>query len=92
MDGFGPRAPGGLKDVRDHEVRLVRGARANVVRLVGETCVHGIGIEVGVDGHRSDIEIAAPAHHPHRDLAAVGDEQFPEHGSVSYVGHADAIP
>ena len=53
-----------------------------------------IAVEVGVDGDGGDPELAAGAHHPHRDLTPVGDQNFSEHGflglrrtnAVSYGG------
>jgi len=40
--------------------------------------MHGSGVGVAVDGDRTDAEAAERADDPHRDLAAVGDEDFPD--------------
>jgi hypothetical protein len=41
--------------------------------------VHGVAVEVGVDGDRLDTELLTGADDPHGDLSAVGDQDFLEH-------------
>ena len=60
------------------EVALGGGRRADAHGLVGETHVRGVGVGVGVHGDRVDAEAAKGADDPHRDLAAVGDEDSGE--------------
>ena len=76
------------------EIALGSGLAAQCVRLVGVPDVQRIPVEVGVDGDGGDTHLAARAHHPHRDLTPVGDQNFSEHGflgirrtnAVSYGG------
>ena len=72
---------GGLDDAGGVEVALGGGRRADVHGLVGEAHVRGIGVGVGVHGDRVDAEASQRADHPHRDLAAVGDEH-PREGAL----------
>ena len=60
------------------EVALGRGLPAERVGLVGVADVERVTVELGVDGDRGDAELAAGAHDPNRDLAAVRDEDFAE--------------
>jgi len=38
--------------------------------------VQRIAIEFGVDGDGRDAHLSTGAHHAHRDLAAIGDQDF----------------
>ncbi len=68
------------------EIALGRGLAAERVGLVGVANVEGVAVELGVDRDGGDPELATRAHDPHRDLSAVGDEDFGEHGPSSMVG------
>jgi hypothetical protein len=73
------RGGGHLEDLRDVQVGVRRGARAERVGLVGELHEQRIAVDLGVHGHRADSHLAQRAHHPDRDLATVGDQHRLEH-------------
>ena len=68
----------GIQHPLDRQVALARGRGPEAYGFVGEAHVHGSGVGVAVDGDRADAEAAERADDPHRDLAAVGDEDFPD--------------
>ena len=74
------------RDVRggDHsgqrQVGLRRLRRADADALVCELHVRRVLVGLGVHGDGADPELAAGADDAQRDLAAVGDEDFAEHG------------
>ena len=71
------------------EVAVFRRRRADTHAFVGEAHVHRIGVGGRVHSHRRDAEFLAGAKHPERDLAAVGDEDFVEHGcGAAAVSHS----
>ena len=42
--------------------------------------MHGVGVGGGMHRDGRDAELLAGAQHPERDLAAIGDQDFIEHG------------
>ncbi len=52
--------------------------------------MQGMAVGFGVDGDRADAHFGARAHDTHGDLAAVGDEDFLDHGGFRYSGDARA--
>ena len=84
MDGLGAGGFAGGDDGIDIEVGLGGRSRAEADGLVGE--LHGLGeaVGIGIDGDRGDAHALERADDPHRDLAAVGDEDFGEHHSASH--------
>ena len=73
------------------EVALGRRLAAEGVGLVGHADVQGVTVEVGVDGHRGDAELAAGPDHPDGDFAAVCNEDLLEHAGLSSVRRAITI-
>jgi hypothetical protein len=49
------------------------------VRLVGQSHVQRIAVEIGVHGNRRDPEFAAGPNDTNGDLAAIGYQYFGEH-------------
>ena len=64
----------GGDDRVDVEVALPRRGRADADRDVGLGDVAGAGVGVAEHRDRADAHGAQRADHPHRDLAAVGDQ------------------
>ena len=80
--GGSPRAPvrgGRLEHALDRQVGLGRRGRPDPDRLVGEAHVRRVGVGVGVDRDRADVELLERADDADRDLAAVGDQDGVEH-------------
>ena len=82
MDRLGTRAAGRLEDRGDVEVGGGCGAGPDVVGLVRELDVQGVGVQARVDGHRAHIEVAAGPNHAHRNLAAIGNQKLGEHRPI----------
>ena len=80
MDRF--RA-GGLArgdDLVHPEIRVARRRGADAQRLVGQLDVPRVAIGFRVDGHRGDPHRAGSANDAAGDFAAIGDQDFLEHG------------
>ena len=74
------------------EVALGCGLPAQRVGLVGVPRVQRVAVEVGVHGDGCDAELAAGAHDPNGDLAAVRDEDFAkQRGSFTSTRQSDAV-
>ena len=79
----------------DRDALHVREADAAV--RIGEAHMHGIGVGGGMNGHRRNPQFLAGAQDAKRDLAAIGDQDFLEHGSdadgsTMYGGQSEACP
>src|SRR4051812_27232062 len=73
-----------FEDGRGVEVALRRGLSAQRVRLVGQANVERVAVELAVDRHRLDAEIARRTNHANGDLSTVGDQDLCEHGCQSW--------
>jgi len=73
---IGVRDLGGRDDVRDVEVAVGRGRRADANRFVGQADVHRVGVRGRMDRDRLDSHFVAGAVNPKRDLAAVRDQEL----------------
>ncbi len=80
MHGVGAGDLAGREQGGNVEVAVARRRRPDAHALVGETHMHGIGVGGGVHGDRRNAELLAGAQDAQRDLAAIGDQDFLEHG------------
>ena len=90
VDRVGARATRGIQHPLDRQVALRSRSGPEPHGFVGEAHVHGAGVGVAVDRDRADADAAECADDAHRDLAAVGDEDLRDDGSVDR-GHGDHI-
>ena len=72
----------GADDGRHVQVAVGAARRADAHVLIGKPHVQGILVGLRVDGDRLDTELAAGDDDPHRNLAAVGNQNFLKHRSV----------
>ena len=79
VDPVGAALLDGVQDRLGVEVALGRRLAAEGVGLVGHADVQGVTVEVGVDGHGPDAELAARPDHPDGDFAVVCNEDLLEH-------------
>src|SRR5690348_2096585 len=79
MDGVSAAAPRHLQNFLNVQVRLSRRRRANEVRLVGVAHVQRRPVHFRINRHRGNAQLAAGAHHPHRDFSPVSDQDLLEH-------------
>ena len=82
VHGLGPGILAGLDDGLDLQVALGGGNRADPDGDVGLAHVPGAGVGVGIDGDRTDAEVAQGPDDAAGDLAAVGDK----HGAEQRLG------
>ena len=68
-----------VHDLVDHDIRLVRGGRADVDRLIGHLDVQRLRISVGIDGDGFDAHLLGGLDNAAGNLAAVGDQDLIEH-------------
>ena len=73
MDRLGSRSLRRVDQLVDRQVALGSRTGPEQVGLIGALDVHGVAIDLGVDGDRGDPELLTSAHDSDRDLAAVGD-------------------
>ena len=71
----------GIDDLLDYEVRLGRGARADVYGRIGVTHVERVTVGVRVDGDGLDAEFAASALDAQCDLATIGEQYSFQHAA-----------
>ena len=83
MDRVGAGNLGGADDRRHVEVAVGAARRADADVLVGEADVQRVLVGLGVHGHGLDAELAARVDDAQGDLAAVRDQDFLEHPSLS---------
>jgi hypothetical protein len=60
------------QDVRDVEVALRAGRRADADRLVRQLHMQRVAVCLRIDRHALDAQLLAGANHPHGNLAAIG--------------------
>ena len=80
MDGLSAGLLGRGNDAVGQQIRLPRGRRADVDGLVGQLDVAGLLVGVGIDGDGGDAHLFGGGDDAAGDFAAVGDEDFGEHG------------
>ncbi len=85
VNGLGAGPLGDLDDPLLLEVTLGRRPGADQVRLVRRGYVEGAAVDLGVDGHGRDLELAQRPEHADGNLAAVRHENLREgrHGPYS---------
>src|SRR3569623_643239 len=78
-------AAGGDRQIDDAVGIEITGHRvgADIIGFVGLFEMQAVAVGVGVDRDRGDAHLGAGAHDAHRDLAAVGDEDFIDQARTS---------
>ena len=79
---IGPGLLAGGDDLVDHQVTLGGGRGADVDGFIRHLHMEGVAVGVGVHRHSGDAEPLGGLEHPAGDLAAVGYQNFLEHGHV----------
>ncbi|OIQ66527.1 hypothetical protein GALL_519010 [mine drainage metagenome] len=80
VNGLGAGLAAGVDDLVGRQIALGGGRGTDEYGLVGHFDRHGIGVSLGIDHHGGDPQPAAGLDDADRDLAAVGDQDFGEHG------------
>jgi hypothetical protein len=76
MNGVCARSPRHVDQAVDAQVAFTRRARSDGVRLVRTAHMQRGPIAFGIHGHRRQTGLAARANHAHRDLSAIGNQNF----------------
>ena len=69
----------GADDAVDPQVALAGGRFADADGFVGHLHVHRVGVRLGIDRHRADVQFLAGADDADGDFAAVGYQDFLKH-------------
>ncbi len=80
MDRIDARAVRRVHQGVDVEIALRGGRRAEPHGFIRRLHMQGIAVGIGIDGHRADAHLPRRADDPAGDLAAIGDQDFPERG------------
>ena len=83
MDGLCAGDLAGGDDGGNVEIGLGGGRRADTDALISQAHMHGVGIRRGVDRHGGDAHLLAGADDAKGDFAAIGDEDFLEHQTMT---------
>ena len=76
MDGVGTSIQSRVNDLSYIEVSVFQRAVTERIGLVGHATVKSVGVIVGEDSHRVDVELLQGLDDAHRYLASVGDKDF----------------
>ncbi|MCY1219587.1 hypothetical protein D9M72_315690 [compost metagenome] len=79
VHGFGARGLGGLEDLFPAQVAVLRGAAAEVHRLVAGAHMVGVRVGIGVHRHGANGHATCGCCDTAGDLATVGDEDLLKH-------------
>jgi hypothetical protein len=80
VNGLGARNLAGGDNLRDVQIGLGRRGRADADAFIGQPHPHGASIGFGMDRDRGNAHFLARPMDAEGDLAAIGDEDFVEHG------------
>src|SRR5687768_16863849 len=82
MDRVGTGCASRVDDAVDPKVAVAGRVGPDAYRLVRHADVTRGTIALGIDRHRFEVQVAARANHAHRDLPAVGDEDFVQNQAI----------
>ena len=80
VDSLGAGCLASGDDLVGDQIGFGRRRRADVHGLIGFAHVQGLGIGIGIDGHRLDAHRAGRADHAAGNFTAVGNQDFREQG------------
>lgn len=76
MHGVGAGDLAGRKQLRNVQIAVACGRRADAHAFVGEAHMHRVGISGRMHRHRLDAQFFARPQHTQRDLATVGNQDL----------------
>ena len=79
MDGLGAMLERRVDDAVDAEVTFRGGGGPHMLGFIRHAHVQRGAVGIRIDGHGSDLHFPERAHHPNRDLAAVGNQDLTKH-------------
>ncbi len=80
MHGIATGATRDIHELINAEIAFARRGRADGVGFIGEADVQGFAVDITEDGDGANAQFAAGAQDAHGDFAAIGDQNFFEHG------------
>src|SRR5271168_2539608 len=78
-------ATGAARDIDyffDAKITLARGRGADGIGFVGQADVERFAVDFAENRHAANAQLAAGAQDAHGDFAAIGNQDFPEHGPL----------
>jgi len=81
VDGIDISDLGGANDAVDLKIAIRTGSRADTNSLVRELDMEAVDIGLRIDGYGLDTQFLTSPDDAKCDLAAIGDQDFFEHGS-----------
>ena len=79
MNGIGATVLDCLQNGLCIEVALGCSLATKGVRLIGQTHVQGVAVELGIDRHSGDSHLSGSSDNTDGDFAAIGDKDFLQH-------------
>ena len=76
MDGISTGIQSRINDFSYIKIGILQNTATQRAGFVGHTTVQGIGVVVSEDRHRSDMQLAQCLDDTHRNLAAIGNQDF----------------
>lgn len=81
MDSLGPAAARDLQNLFGVQIRLAGLSGADVKSTVNFTNMERLAVHVGKHAYRFNVHFPTSARNAHGDLAAIGNQNSPEHVS-----------
>src|SRR5260221_9270545 len=91
MDGVGPAAFRGIKNLLDVEIRFSRGCATDSIGFVSLTYVQRSAVYFREHCYRSNAQFPACADDPHSNFAAIGNQDFLDHGALDHRNQSEAM-
>jgi hypothetical protein len=82
MDSVAARAAGHVNYFINGKIAFARGGGANGIRLVGKANVKRFAVNLAENRHAANAQLAAGTQDAHGNFAAIGNQDFPEHGPL----------
>ena len=82
VDGLRARGPRGFNDALPLQVAVARRVAAHVYGFIASLHVARVGVGIGINSHGAHTHAARSGGHAAGDFAAVGNQNFFEHGGA----------
>ena len=90
MDGIGTSIQSRINYFLDIQVSILQFATAQGASLVGHAAMQGVGIVVGKDRHRGDVQLAQSLDDAHRNFSPIGNQHLIDFLAVHVVSNDSA--
>src|SRR5271169_1194779 len=80
MDSIAARAARDVNYLLNAKIAFARSGGANGIGFVSKANVKRFAVDLAENSHAANAQLAAGAQDAHGDFAAIGNQNFPEHG------------